>query len=151
MSAITLAVESPLTEDAARLIEGSETALRAVYTADECFTFTAAELDAPEIAFIVAREEGRAVGCVALVDYGDYGEIKRLYVPESERGKGLARILMAELEARAVAGGAQAVKLETGDKLEAAVALYKKLGYEVCGPFGDYEDHPASLFMTKDL
>ena len=39
----------------------------------------------------------------------------------------------------------------TGDGLLAAVALYEKLGYRVCGKFGPYEDHPASLFMEKNI
>ena len=32
-----------------------------------------------------------------------------------------------------------------------ARALYQKHGFEYCGPFGDYPEHPYSVFMTKDL
>lgn len=148
---ITIAQESPLSEDGRTLLAGSDTALRAVYSADECFTLNPEELVDDTITFLIAREEGVALGCVALVDCGTYGEVKRLFVAPQARGKSLSRLLMADLEARATALGHGAVNLETGDKLEAAVALYKKLGYRVCGPFGDYPDHPASLFMTKDL
>ena len=148
---ITIAQESPLTEDGRTLLAGSDAALRAVYSAEECFTLDPEELVDDTITFLVAREEGTALGCVALVDCGTYGEVKRLFVTPQARGKSLSRLLMADLEARAKALGHGAVNLETGDKLEAAVALYKKLGYRVCGPFGDYPDHPASLFMTKDL
>ena len=147
-----LAVESPLTQDAADLIAGSEGALREVYTPDECFTFTASELDNDDIIFLVARNDAdQAIGCVALCDYKTYGEVKRLYVPPAGRGQGTARALMDELEERARLLGHTDVKLETGDKLVAAVALYASLGYTKCGPFGDYEEHPASLFMTKPL
>jgi putative acetyltransferase len=59
--------------------------------------------------------------------------------------------LMDDLEERARLIGHEAIKLETGDKLAAAVSLYKSIGYSVCGPFGDYPEHPASLFMTKEL
>lgn len=148
---ITIAQESPLTEDGRTLLAGSDAALRAVYSAEECFTLDPEELVDDAITFLVAREEGAALGCVALVDCGNYGEVKRLFVTPQARGKSLARLLMAELEARAAALGHQAVNLETGDKLEAAVALYKRLGYAVTGPFGDYSDHPASLFMGKAL
>ncbi|MCL4109743.1 UNVERIFIED_CONTAM: hypothetical protein GTU68_018470 [Idotea baltica] len=148
---ITLAIESPLTEDATALIDGSEAALRAVYTPDECFTFTADELARPEIDFFVARKDGEAVGCVAATNYSDYAEVKRLFVSPSGRGLGIAKTLMSELESHASAKGFGVVRLETGEKLEAAVALYKKLGYVVRGPFGDYEEHPASLFMEKPL
>jgi putative acetyltransferase len=143
--------ESPLTTEAHRLIEGSEAALRAVYTPDECFTFTAAELDDPKITFLVARTDGRAIGCVALVDYETYGEVKRLFVSPDARGTGAARHLMAHLETQSRAMGHSRIMLETGDKLAAAVGLYRDLGYEDCGPFGAYEDHPASLFMGKPL
>ena len=148
---ITIAIESPVSADGHRLINGSEDALRAVYTEDECFTFTAEELVADNIRFYVARRENHALGCVALVEEDGYAEIKRLYVDPKARGLGLAKKLMARLEADALDTGLGEVKLETGEKLAAAVALYKQLGYSVCGPFGPYEDHPASLFMEKTL
>lgn len=148
---LTIASESPVTEDGFTLIEGSEAALRAVYSEDECFTFTAAELDDPAISFLVAREDGMALGCVALVDCNGYGEVKRLFVRPEARGKALGEQLMVALEAQASAQGLPGVKLETGAKLSAAVALYQRLGYAECGPFGDYELHPASLFMEKTL
>lgn len=148
---LTITAESPLTPDAHRLIEGSEQALRAVYSEDECFTFTAQELDSPDITFLVARINGAAQGCVALVNCGQYGEVKRLFVLPVARGTGAARALMAALETRALAMGLSEVRLETGDKLAAAVALYQALGYAKRGPFGAYEAHPASLFMGKTL
>ncbi|MEM7438103.1 MAG: GNAT family N-acetyltransferase [Pseudomonadota bacterium] len=148
---LTITPESPLTDDASTLIEGSEAVLRAHYSADECFSFDANELDKPEVSFLVARSAGDAVGCVALVNYGSYGEIKRLFVPTSARGMGVAKALMSRLEADAKAAGLEAVKLETGDKLEAAVKLYSALGYTRCGPFADYEDIAASTFMEKLL
>ena len=148
---LNIAVESPLTEDAGILIEGSEAALREHYTADECFSFDAAELAGDDVRFYVARLEGTPMGCVALVDCGDYGEVKRLYVPNSARGLGVAKALMDHLEAEAAARGLFAVRLETGDKLEAAVGLYAARGYARRGPFGEYEDIPASTFMEKTL
>lgn len=148
---VTIAAESPLSADAARLIAGSEAALAEHYTPEECFSFDAAQLAVPEARFLVARREGRAIGCVALVNCGDYGEVKRLYVAPEARGLGVGRALMAALEAEARAQGLALVRLETGDKLAAAVALYEALGYNRRGPFGDYADIPASTFMEKRL
>lgn len=148
---LTITAESPLTKDAHDLIAGSERALRAVYSAEECFTFTAKELDAPNITFLVARSGAVPLGCVALVDCGTYGEVKRLFVTPNARGTGAAHALMSALETHATALGLPSVKLETGDKLVAAVRLYHKLGYRECGPFGAYDLHPASLFMAKTL
>ena len=151
MTQIRVTRESPVTPDGHGLINGSEAALREVYTADECFTFTADELVSDNVSFFVARQSGQALGCVALVNQTAYGEIKRLYVPQAARGLGVAKILMAHLEAQARAQDLPCVKLETGSKLAAAVALYKTLGYSVCAKFGLYKDHPASLFMEKAL
>lgn len=148
---LTVTVESPLSTNALALMDGSEQALRAVYSADECFTFSAKELDQPGITFLVARKNNAAVGCVALVDCNTYGEVKRLFVTPSARGTGAARALMAQLEATSRTLGHTHVMLETGDKLQGAVALYTDLGYVKRGPFGDYKDHPASLFMSKTL
>lgn len=148
---LTIRAESPLTPDAHRLIEGSEDALRAVYTPDECFTFSANELDDPDITFLVARQDNQAIGCVALVDYNTYGEVKRLFVTPDARGTGAARALMVQLENLCHQSGHAQIMLETGEKLAAAVTLYRSLGYVERGPFGDYPDHPASLFMAKSL
>lgn len=148
---LTIAAESPLTDDADFLVQGSEAALRAVYTEDECFTFTAAQLDDPKVTFLVARAANRPVGCVALVDCGTYGEIKRLYTVPMGRGRGTATELMDALETHAKAMGHTSVRLETGDKLVEAVRLYTILGYSVRSAFGDYEDLDVSLFMEKEL
>lgn len=148
---LTITPEYPLTPEGRALIDGSELALREVYDASECFSFTAEELDQPNILFLVARLDRVAVGCVALVDCGSYAEVKRLFVTPAMRGTGAARALMADLEKRAKSRHMSAVRLETGEKLTAAVALYRALGYVTRGPFGDYPDHPASLFMEKRL
>lgn len=148
---VTITAESPLTADGRALIEGSQAALREVFAPDEIFTFSPEELALPGVSFLVARDGGTALGCVAMVDCGAYAEVKRLYIPAQGRGRGLAKALMADLEARAKAQGKAQVMLETGDALVPAVALYRALGYAVRGPFGDYPDHPASLFMEKTL
>ena len=148
---LTIAAESPLTPEGRALIDGSQAALLEVFSPDEIFSFSPEELATPDVAFLVARDGGEPLACVAMVDCGDYAEVKRLYVPLAGRGRGLARALMAGLEARAKAAGKGRIMLETGDALVAAVALYRALGYRARGPFGDYPEHPASLFMEKAL
>jgi len=149
MTKITVNQESPVTDDGHMLINGSEAALREVYTPDECFSFTADELLDDKVSFFIARKGECALGCVALVNEGNCGEVKRLYVPDHARGQGIAKILMTHLEAQAKAQNLPCVKLETGPKLTAAVTMYKSLGYTVCEKFGAYQDHSASLFMQK--
>ena len=137
---LTIAPEDPLSADGRALIDGSEAALREVYRADECFTFSAAELATPDVTFFVARDNGVPVG-----------ELKRLFVRPSARGTGAGRALMAQAERHARTLGHRVIRLETGPRLAAGVALYRLLGYKERGSFGDYQDHPASLFMEKSL
>lgn len=80
-----------------------------------------------------------------------YGEIKRLYVPPIHRGKGLAKALIARLEAELGDRQIRWAKLETGIAQPAAIALYERLGYQRCPPFGHYTADPLSVFMEKDL
>jgi putative acetyltransferase len=151
--AITLDIrtESPLSPDARALIDASQAALEAVYAADEIFTLDPEELAAPNAQFLVARVDGKAVGCIALVDNLRYGELKRLFVDAAARGLGLGQRLVAEAEAAAQDVGLKVLRLETGPELVPAVKLYRSLGYLERGPFGDYADLPCSLFMEKRL
>ena len=82
---------------------------------------------------------------------GIYVEIKRLYVPQQHRGKGLARALMKALEKQAVQENYTETRLETGIYQKEALALYQRLGYEKTGPFGAYREDPLSVFMRKKL
>lgn len=143
--------ENPLNEDARALIEASQSDMEKVYPPEEIFSLGPEELAAPNTQFLVARLGEKAVGCVALVDMIRYGEIKRLFVSNSARGIGLGRALVQQAEDAARDIGLKVLRLETGPRLEAAVAIYKGLGYEVRDRFGDYEDNPASLFMEKSL
>jgi putative acetyltransferase len=151
--ALTLDIrtESPLTSDARALIASSQKALEAVYAADEIFTLDPEELAAPNAQFLVARVDGKAVGCIALVDMLRYGELKRLFVESAARGLGLGQRLVAEAETAARDVGLKVLRLETGPELVPAVKLYQSLGYRERERFGDYADLPCSLFMEKRL
>lgn len=41
--------------------------------------------------------------------------------------------------------------LESGEPLVAAMALYRKLGYEIIPNYGQYKDMPDSICMKKKL
>ena len=41
--------------------------------------------------------------------------------------------------------------LESGEPLVAAIALYKKIGYEIISNYGQYKDMPDSICMKKKL
>ncbi|WP_093966844.1 GNAT family N-acetyltransferase [Actibacterium lipolyticum] len=147
--AIEIRTESAIAPDSRNLIDASQAALLEAFPPDECFSFSAEELDTPNTQFLVARIDGRAMGCVALVDQIKYGEIKRLFVSPKARGIGVARALMIALESAAEDIGLTHLRLETGEQLAEAVSLYRSLGYTDRGAFGDYPDIASNLFMEK--
>ncbi|MGW8888872.1 GNAT family N-acetyltransferase [Streptomyces sp. NPDC055749] len=78
-------------------------------------------------------------------------EIKRMFVVPEGRGHGLARRILAALEADARAAGRTRMVLETGDRQPEAIALYTSSGYETCSKFGHYRDYQSSICMAKPL
>lgn len=78
-------------------------------------------------------------------------EVKRMYVIPEARGLGLARRILAELEADARTAGRTRMVLETGDQQPEAIALYLSSGYTLSEKFGYYRHHDSSRCMTKPL
>ena len=88
--------------------------------------------------FLVAYLNGEAVGCGAVRHHpGGPSHVKRMWVAESARGLGIARRLLAELEAVIVAAGVPVAQLETHRLLVEAIALYRSAGYVEVPPFND--------------
>jgi GNAT superfamily N-acetyltransferase len=71
-------------------------------------------------------------------------EVKRMYVVPAARRAGLARLMLAHLEATARTSGADAVLLETGTRQPEALALYESAGYQRVEPFGHYREFPSN-------
>ena len=96
-------------------------------------------------------EPGQCIGCVAARFYREagYAEIKRLYVQESHRGRGLSRTLMSAIESEIFAEGIDCARLEMGIYQPEADTLYRSIGYRDISPFGDYRLDPLSQFLEK--
>jgi putative acetyltransferase len=149
---ITIARESPRQADVAVLIRQSDILMAALYPAESNHLVDIDALAQPHVHVLVAREEGRALGCGAFVLGADgQAEMKRVFVDPTARGKGVARAIMAALEREAVSLGVTLMQLETGIRQPEAIALYRKFGYVERGPFGAYQPDPLSLFMEKRL
>src|SRR4051812_19310875 len=92
----------------------------------------------PNGAFVVAYLHGEPVGCGAVKHHpGDVSDIKRMWIAESARGLGLGRRLLEHLEGLAREHGSREARLETGDVLGEAIALYRSAGYAEVPPFND--------------
>ncbi|MCA0146513.1 GNAT family N-acetyltransferase [Blastococcus sp. LR1] len=106
----------------------------------------------PEGLFLVAEVDGEPAGCGAWRAYPRGGvEIKRVYVVPGFRRRGVAQVVMAELEATAARAGHRSVVLNTGDKQPEAVELYRALGYTSVPGYGVYACSPDAVFLGKDL
>ncbi len=90
----------------------------------------------PSGALLIARDGAAAAGCVALrrID-ARTGEMKRMYVREAWRGKGVGRRLALAVIAEAKRRGHARLVLDTLPKLGAAIALYRDLGFRETGPY----------------
>jgi N-acetylglutamate synthase-like GNAT family acetyltransferase len=116
------------------------------------FRLDAAEVAEGRGAFVVARIGGEPGGCGALrrIDAAS-GEIKRMYVAPSLRGRGVGARLLAALEAEARRLGLSRIVLETGTRQPEALGLYRRAGYVEIPPFGEYVGSPLSVCMEKRL
>ncbi len=111
-----------------------------------------AEFVPPEGLFLVAEVGGEPAGCGAWRVYPPGGvEIKRVYVAPDFRRRGLAQLIVAELERSAAAAGHGSVVLNTGDRQPEAIALYTDLGYVPVPGYGVYACSPGAVFLGKDL
>jgi putative acetyltransferase len=105
-----------------------------------------------DAAYLVAVVNGRAVGCGAWQAMaGDVAELKRMYVRPAFRGRGIARQMIVAIEEEALAAGRPIIRLETGDYLPAAIALYRSSGYRQIPAYGPYADNPYSVCFEKRL
>jgi len=102
--------------------------------------------------YLIAYLAQQAVGCAALRRLEqDIAEVRRVYVVEPLRRRGIARQLLLALEARALQLGYRRLRLETGYRQGAAMALYAGLDYQPIPAFGEYRDDPTSRCFEKVL
>ncbi|MEO8514602.1 MAG: GNAT family N-acetyltransferase [Ignavibacteria bacterium] len=101
---------------------------------------------------IVAYENDIPVGCGAIKEYSDNTmEVKRMFVPFSMRGRGIASLVLSELEKWTMESGFTKCILETGKRQPEAIALYKKNGYKIIPNYGQYENIVNSVCFEKIL
>ena len=101
---------------------------------------------------IVAYENDEAIGCGAFKDYETaVVEIKRMFVQPQHRGKGIAGLILTELENWAKELQNTSCVLETGKKQPEAIRLYQKSGYSIISNYGQYAGIDNSVCMKKEI
>jgi GNAT superfamily N-acetyltransferase len=111
-----------------------------------------AEFSPPLGLFLVAEVDGAPAGCGGWRTQGHgVAELKRMYVEPTFRRRGIAAVLLAELERTAVAAGCRRMLLNSGERQPEALALYARAGYAPVAGYGVYADAPDAVFLGKDL
>lgn len=99
---------------------------------------------------VVAYDDKTAVGCGAFKEYeSNVAEIKRMFVREENRGRGIAAKVLSELESWAKELNFSGCILETGYNQPEAIRLYQKSGYETIRNYGQYAGVENSICMRK--
>jgi GNAT superfamily N-acetyltransferase len=112
------------------------------------------EFAPPSGRLLLASEDDKPAGCVALHDLGDgVCEMKRMFVYSEFHGRGIGRLLAKEVIAEAKEAGYSAMRLDTGPRQVEALGLYSKIGFKTIDPYYDPPDRLREwlIFMELDL
>jgi len=151
---VDIAIDDPRAEDVKALLAIHLGFARSATPAEYSFALDVEQLIDSAVTFFSARNDGRLLGVAALKRLdGGHAELKSMHTREIERGRGVGRALVDHIVTFAASQGYQRVSLETGstDEFVSARALYIKMGFRPCAPFGDYQASAYNTFMTLDL
>lgn len=151
-AAIVIGTESPDQVEVHTLLRQSDAYMAGLYPAESNHLVDVATLASPNVRFLVARRNGEAIGCGALMLGADgAAEVKRMFVVPEARGLKLGSRILDALEAAARTEGVRIIRLETGVRQPEALGLYRRHGYSERGPFGSYRLDPLSTFFEKHI
>jgi GNAT superfamily N-acetyltransferase len=107
----------------------------------------------PHGAFVLLLRDGQAIAGGAFMPHEDPGttEFKRIWASRKHRRQGLARRVLAELEAQAARQGYTRVFLGTGPRQPEAVRLYQTNGYTLLSSHDFGEEEPPGVLFEKYL
>lgn len=148
---IVIKAAHPKDPEITNLLRQSHALMLSLFSAEDCHFLDIEALCKPDIRFFAAYSGDGAIGTGALKIIADYAEIKSMFTDPSKRGLGAAQAILSTLIETAKHQNIGELKLETGVGLDSAHALYIRNGFEICGPFGDYEASAASVFMRRSI
>ena len=144
------------TDDVRLLIGELDQVLAAEYLPEQRHGLALEALFQTQVRFFLARLNGAAIGCGGMALFDDFAEVKRVYVREAARGRGVAQALLTRIEMETRVARFVVLRLETGERQTAALRFYARAGFRPCAAFGDYATMPpeaiaTSIFMEKRL
>ena len=149
---VAIAREPAASPDAITICAELDDDLRQRYPDSSPNGLTPRDVEDPDTLFLVARLHGEVVGCGALRRLEPWlAEVKRMFVRPGFRGRGVARRILAALEADARDDGVRTLRLETGTRQPEAIRLYESAGFRPIDRYGEYIDNPLSRCFEKHL
>jgi putative acetyltransferase len=144
------------TDDVRALISELDGILSAENTPEQRHGLPLHAIFTPDTRFFLARLNGLPVGCGGVAFFSDSAELKRMYVRDVARGRGVAQALLARIEKEARDAGFALIRLETGVHQMAALRFYQRAGFQPCAVFGAYatmapQAIATSVFLEKQL
>jgi GNAT superfamily N-acetyltransferase len=101
---------------------------------------------------VVAYDNYNPISCGAIKELSPVAmEVKRMYTLPPYRGKGIATLVLGELEKWAADLSYAKCVLETGKKQPEAIMLYQKNGYRIITNYGQYVGIENSVCFEKEL
>ncbi|MBV9549674.1 MAG: GNAT family N-acetyltransferase [Alphaproteobacteria bacterium] len=150
MAVIT--VESPLQDEIRDMVAALNQTLLSLTPREFCHHLTVEQMADGDTTLFVAREDGKAVAMGALKRHGgSIGEVKRMYTLPTHQGRGLGGQILHRIEAQARNEQIVRLVLETGNNFAAAARVYRREGFNECGPVLDYAPSPWTAFYEKHL
>ena len=105
----------------------------------------------PQGLFILAFDEALLAGGVGLREFAPgVSEMKRLFVLDQFKGKGVGKVLCKALIEQARKAGYLSMRLDTLERLEPARRLYLELGFKEIEAYR-YNPSPGVLYMELML
>lgn len=112
----------------------------------------AREMEQEQSLILVVLAEGKVVGFAIVWVILDEIHVLNVAVEPGLRRRGIGGLLLRELMERGRQGGMEVVHLEVRAGNEAAIALYRSLGFEEAGMRkGYYADGEDALVMQRSL
>jgi [ribosomal protein S18]-alanine N-acetyltransferase len=109
-------------------------------------------LSSPGVTALTASRDGVPEGFILYRSVADEAEVLTFGIAPDRRRAGAGRTLLAAMEGRAEAAGAQRLFLEVSERNIAAIALYEAAGWTVCGGRkGYYADGADARLLEKRL
>ncbi len=103
---------------------------------DEGLDHLSGYYDDPGRAYYVLVDEDVLIGGIGLAEFNGFDkccELQKLYLSDEAKGQGLGYKMIKYIEDKARELGYEQMYLETHTNLEAAIHIYKKMGYSLIG------------------